>query len=100
MTYWTPEELTKLHILRRNGQSPLQISIALGKSENCVKVKLTRMKKKGCCFRKLKHKARKYDAKVAEAWRNMVRQGKSYSEIHKHKAVVSRILAMEARGEL
>jgi len=97
MTYWTPEEITRLHILRRNGSTPLEISVILGKSEMSVKVKLSRMK---CKFKKLKHASRVYDAAVALEWRSLVRQGKKYSEIHPHKAVVSRILAMDARGEL
>lgn len=100
MTYWTPEEVVKLHILRRNGSTPLEISVVMGKSEMSVKIKLTRLKKMGCSFKKLRHAGRVYDVAIALQWRALVRQGKKYREIHPHPAIVSRILAMDARGEL
>lgn len=99
MTYWTPEETVRLHILRRNGSTPLEISIVMGKSEMSVKVKLSRMKKMGCSFKKLPHGGMRYDADVAALWRELVRQGKKYSEIVPYRpATVCRILAKEARG--
>ena len=100
MTYWTPEEISKLHILRRNGMRPEEIASVLGRSEQVVRDKLTKEKKRGVKFAKLLHKSRKYSAEDAKKWRAMIREGKRYREIHPHPAIVSRILAMEARGDL
>ena len=101
MTYWTLEEVTKLHILRRNGATPLEISVVMGKTETAVKVKLCREKKRGLKFGKLAHKARKHDSAVARAWRQLVRDGLCYREIYPARpATVCEVLAMEARGEL
>ena len=101
MTYWTPEELTKLHILRRNGKRPAEIAGILGRSEQAVKDKLTKEKRRGMKFGKLAHKARKYNSEIAKKWRQLVREGKHYKDIFPQRpATVCEILAMEARGEL
>jgi hypothetical protein len=100
MTYWTLEEVTRLHILRRNGKTPLEISVILVKTEKAVIRKIAREKSRGIMFKKLRHKSCKYDAAVALAWRSLIKQGKRYSEIHVHPAIVSRVLARDARGEL
>ena len=101
MTYWTPEGVTKLHILRRNGKRPDEIAVMLGRSEQAVKDKLTKEKRRGMKFGKLAHKARKYNAEIAKKWRQMVREGKRYREICPNRpATVCEVLAMEARGEL
>ena len=95
-----------ISIIRRLRQryKPHQIAEMTGRTINAIKVVLSREKAKGADFPKLKHGSRKYDKIKAQEWRGMIRNSMKYKQIqelhHVQPAVISRILAAEARGEL
>lgn len=96
-------EKMKIRRLRQR-YKPKEIAKMLGRTEAFIKKILWMEKQKGAEFPKLKHGNRKRDTQTALNWRNMIRCGMKYKQIqvveHVHPAVISRVLAAEARGEL
>ena len=97
-------DITQIIRRLRQRYKPEQIADMVGKTKHAVECILSREKAKGADFPKLKHGNMKYDKTKAQAWRDMIRNSMNYKQIqeinHVQPAVISRILAAEARGEL
>lgn len=102
-THITPEELSRIRSLRQR-YMPAEIALIVGRTKGAIDRILSIEKSKGADFPKLRHGNLKHDKSEAIELRNLVRKGMKYKEIQVikgiHPGVISRTLAMEARGEL
>lgn len=102
MTYTTREREIIKYL--RQYYNPEEISVLTGRTKCSIEVIISRLKKKGHAFPKLRHKRLKYDLQKAQEFRVMVKQGMKYREIKEQCnvdiSIISRTLAAESRGEL
>lgn len=103
MKRYTEYELNLIRRLRQR-YKPSEISQHTGRTLKAIESLLMRIKRQGADFPKLPHGNRKYTSINTKKWREQIMQGKKYREIQEiddvHPKVISRILAMEGRGEL
>ena len=95
-----------ISIIRRLRQryKPGEIAGMVGRTKGVIKWVLSLEKRKGAEYPKLKHGNMKHDIAKAQELRSMIRNSMKYKQIyeiiHIQPAVISRLLAAEARGEL
>lgn len=106
--FYSNREIQRIKQLRMfyNPAEIHEILLADGiiRSIHAIEVMISRMRKHGITFPKLRHKRTKHDMTTARELRKLIKSGMKYHEIHEIKgiqpAVISRTLVAEMSGEL